>query len=519
MTEKFQAWLVANGYDAEAVAGADHDRQRKHLEAAWKAETEPPPVATPVPPPAAQGGTQTMDEIIAAARTEEARKNRITEMVGEAVTSPFVTAQGISTFEALGRQAIEGKWDLQKFELEMLRAGRPSGPGVHVARHNPEVNDSVIEAAVCKGAGLTRMEKYFPGQVLEATDRHYKHGMGLCDLIMTYARKGGYGGHSVKANPEAAMKAARRATDIQAAGSWGPSTQGASIGSMLANVANKFLRNGFEAVENVWSRISARRSVNDFKQVSTYSLTGDLTFKKLPPGGEIQHGQIDATSYTNQVDTYARMLGLDRRDVLNDDISAFASVSRRLGRGGAIALNKLFWGIFLNNSSFFTSGRNNVTTGIGSPYLTLAALDISNAKFRTQTDVDGNPVGVMPRILLVPPALEATAKTLMSSALLASGATTAPGTPTANIWANMFTVESSAYMQDSSLTGYSASTWYLLASPEDMPVIEVAFLNGQETPIVETADSDFGMLGQAFRGYFDLGVALQEYRGGQKNTA
>jgi hypothetical protein len=38
------------------------------------------------------------------------------------------------------------------------------------------------------------------------------------------------------------------------------------------------------------------------------------------------------------------------------------------------------------------------------------------------------------------------------------------------------------------------------------------FLNGQQTPIVENADADFNQLGIQFRGYYDFGVGIQEYR-------
>jgi hypothetical protein len=123
----------------------------------------------------------------------------------------------------------------------------------------------------------------------------------------------------------------------------------------------------------------------------------------------------------------------------------------------------------------------------------------------------------MPRILLVPPALEVTAQTLMSSTMLTIGSGTAAA-PSTNVWAGKYRVVSSPYMQDSTLTGNSATGWYLLADPNDLPVIEVAFLNGVETPIVEEADSDFSMLGRAFRGYYDIGVAFQEYRAGAKSA-
>jgi len=45
-------------------------------------------------------------------------------------------------------------------------------------------------------------------------------------------------------------------------------------------------------------------------------------------------------------------------------------------------------------------------------------------------------------------------------------------------------------------------------------VIEVAFLNGQESPTIETADADFNVLGIKLRGYHDLGCALQDPRAG-----
>ena len=41
-------------------------------------------------------------------------------------------------------------------------------------------------------------------------------------------------------------------------------------------------------------------------------------------------------------------------------------------------------------------------------------------------------------------------------------------------------------------------------------MIETAFLNGQEAPVIETADADFNVLGIQMRGYHDFGVALQD---------
>jgi hypothetical protein len=402
---------------------------------------------------------------------------------------------------------------VQQFELEVLRASRPRLPGViaRPGRSDAAADSSVVEAAVCMAGKLDNLEKAFKPETLEAARRHWRNGLGLGELILTAARRNaGYQGLSLRnSDLKQVLKAAFQA-DIRA-GAWGPSTY--DLGGIVTAVANKFLRVAFEAVDSAWRMITAVRSVNDFKTITSYSLTGDLQYKKLPPGGEIQHGTLGSVSYTNQADTYATILGIDRRDLINDDLGALTRIGVRMGRGGALAINDVFWAEFLNNSSFFTAGNNNVITGGGSA-LSLAGLEDADEKFRLQTDPDGKPLGIMPKLLVVPTALRITALNLMNSILVQSGSTAAGGIPDKNPFAGAFEVVSSPYMQNSAYTGFSATAWYLLASPADLPTIETVFLNGQEMPTVESSDADINMLGIAFRGYHDFGCNLQEFRAG-----
>jgi len=85
--------------------------------------------------------------------------------------------------------------------------------------------------------------------------------------------------------------------------------------------------------------------------------------------------------------------------------------------------------------------------------------------------------------------------------------------PVANPHQGKFRAEVSRYLANTQYTGASAKAWYLLADPKDLPVIEVAFLNGQESPTIETAEADFNRLGVQMRGYHDFGVALQDQSG------
>jgi hypothetical protein len=286
------------------------------------------------------------------------------------------------------------------------------------------------------------------------------------------------------------------------------------IGGILSNVANKFLLEGFFSVERVWRSICAVRNVSDFKTVTSYRLIGKDQYEQVAPGGELKHGALGEESYTNKADTFGLLLTIDRRDMINDDLGAITTVPRKLGRGSGLAINDVFWTVFLNNAAFFTAGRKNLITGADTA-LSIDALTKAEVAFLDQVDSDGKPIGIMPSILLVPTALSAMATQLFKSVEIRDTSASTKY-PIANPHQGKFRAEVSRYLANSKYTGNSAKAWYLLADPADLPVIEVAFLNGQESPTIETAEADFNVLGIQMRGYHDFGAALQDYRGGMR---
>ena len=58
------------------------------------------------------------------------------------------------------------------------------------------------------------------------------------------------------------------------------------------SAANKFLLEGFFAVERTWRNICAVRNVSDFKTVTSYRLIGEDQYEQVPTGGEIKHGTL-----------------------------------------------------------------------------------------------------------------------------------------------------------------------------------------------------------------------------------
>ncbi len=449
-----------------------------------------------------------IDRITARARAESDRRRRIREMTAEVLAQRPELADDLGK---LAHAALEAGWKPDKYQLEVMRLGR-SYTGIGGPRRDDgRLEGAVIEAALCLAGGLDTeaLEAQFSEQALDAASRRYRHGLGLCETLLIFAQANGYRGYG-RSDLKGLLQFAF--ADVQAAGGGGLSTL--SLPGILSNVANKFLRAGFDAVESTWREIAAIRSVRDFKQVSSYSLTGGFVYEEIPPGGELKHATVGEAAYTNQAKTYGRMFGIDRRDLINDDLDALTAVPRRLGRGGALKLNEVFWSTFLDNAAFFAAGNNNYAEGADTA-LGIDALTQAEQLFLDQTDPDGHPLAVAPAILLVPNALYVPATQIMNSTELRDPASTKK-TPVANPHAGKFRPVRSSYLSNTSYTGSSSKAWYLLADPNDMPVIEVAFLNGQQQPTVESADADFHNLGIQMRGYHDFGVALQEPRGGVK---
>lgn len=467
------------------------------------------PAKAPAPPTEHldTANSEDLDQIIARSRAEHDRRTRIVEMTAKVVTERPELADDL---DRLCKTALEAKWDVQRYELEVLRHSRRA-PGV-IVRQKAGNDANVIEAALCVAGGLEDIEKQYDDPVLTAADQRFRHGLGLGELLLMFAQANGYHGAGRSNLQELLRFAFASDRDANLLNAAGPSTL--SLPGILSNVANKFLRAGFEAVEATWRDIAAIRSVRDFKQVTSYSLTGGFQYEEVAPGGELKHATAGETAYTNQARTYGRMFGIDRRDIINDDLDALTAVPRRLGRGAALKLNDVFWATYLANAAFFNTGNKNYLDGADTA-LSIDGLDKAYTLFNEQTDPDGHPLSVTPVILLVPNALFVGASQLMSSTELRNNAGTSKY-PINNPFAGMFRVVRSSYLSNPTYTGGSSKAWYLLADPNDMPVIEVAFLNGQQRPTVENADADFNMLGIQMRGYHDFGCALQEPRGGVK---
>lgn len=457
-----------------------------------------------------RGPTMNENETIETIRATQARE---TERIG-AIRQVCGRDHG-----AIEAKAISEGWSPERTEIEVLRAERDARElhTLRSSRSTPPASGSdrlgrhghaALEAAFARAVGVD-VEEHFKPEVLEAADR-VGQGYGLQELLLAAARENGYSGTRGRITQGSLKEILGYALPPVTASL--PST--IHVSGILSNVAGKLILDGFNSVENTWRTIAKISSVSDFKTATRYRLTSSLEYEEVGSAGEIKHGTLGEESYTMEAKTYAKMLTLTRKDIINDDLGAFDQLRKRLGMGSALRINRLFWQTFLDDAAFFTTGRGNLIDDVLST--DPACLDNAIARFMALADSDGHPLGITPSILLVQPAQLATARRLFVSSEIRGTADDA--FVVANPYQGMYTPEVSAYLSSTAIPRSSSTAWWLLADPAVLPVAEIAFLHGQQSPTVESADVDFNMLGISLRGYHDFGCTLAEYRAGVKST-
>lgn len=467
--------------------------------------TVPPEPAAPTPVQATATGLDPYGEIERRQRYD----SEVRTLLMQAVERQAITASRANELEreyAQSQPSIDRiRLELQESELQAMRDGRYRGQSGHgVSTDDPQQQAEIVECAFARACGI---EAGYSDQIQQiAHDKYGSRGIGLAQLLHIAATANGYRGASWNVNREVLEFA--MPPMLYAASS--PSTY--RVSGILSNIANKMIVDAFNAVESSWRSVAAVNPTRDFKEMSTFALTGDFTYKKVNPGGEITHAVAGEETYGNKADTYARLMGISRTDLINDDLGAFNRVRLKLGRGAALSLNEIFWAEFnALAASWWTAGRGNYFEGADSA-LDIDSLGTAEQLFRDQVDLDDNPLGVMPAILLVTNKNATNGRKLVNDTeMRVDGASARESYTTGNPWVGMFQLAISSYLGNAKFGG-TADQWFLLANPLDLPTIEVVFLNGQQTPFIEQAAADFDQLGIQLRGYHDFGVRKQEYR-------
>jgi phage major head subunit gpT-like protein len=404
----------------------------------------------------------------------------------------------------LKARATAGEISLEQYRMEavdLIRAERPQAPIIHGSTR--DVTPEIVQACLCKNAGLPNIEKHFDTRILEATDR--AGNLGIQELLLKAAMDNGYTGRQriTDGNYREVMQHAM----IRASGF---STH--SIVNLLSNSAGKFAVDGYQMYPSRARPIAAVLSADNFKTRTGYRMTADIKYEEVPPAGEIHHGKFcEDTIFSYMIKTFAKMLALTRQDIINDDLGVFNSLRDIFGRGAAQTLENDFWKMILGNAnSFFGEENNNVIDDV----LSIAGISAAVTKFRQLTDSNGDPILATPFYLGVPPELEETSNRLYTSpAVLVD---TDDEIPNGNPHQNKYLPLIVPHLSNANYTGNSTTAWYLFAN--DVKAAGIAYLNGIAVPNIEVSDTDFNTLGIQIRGVFDYAVCLIDPNGAIKST-
>lgn len=503
-TMTFEEFLESLSIEASAIT----DEQRADLETAWKIKTgKVGTIAATVTGNTPGGGGEPAvterdaDDLIADIRAKHAaeldRIAKVRELCGD--EHPDICAKAVS----------EG-WSEQKTELEILKSGRSTiGIAVRRGSAGEPVNTNVLEAAVLMSLGYDDKEMLagYDEPVVDQADRI--RGMGLKDLCLACARLERLDVPTVFGNGTEVIRAA---------------TSTRSLTSIVSNVVSKIAMKIYEAHPIVAFQIGRERTVPDFKSVSSYRLDGTGKWEQVGKDSKLKHGLLEDTGYTNQADTYGQIIGIGRKDIINDDLGILRDIGRLMGQSGAALIDDLLFTLLLaNTGSFFSSGNGNLSSGSNSAF-GLTGLGTARQIFRKfkagpgAKDKDKRPINVQPKVLLVPPELETDAEAILNSTSLNLAGTTDSEKPSQNPWRNKYRLAVAPHLSDSTYTGNSATAWFLFADPAIVPALEIAFVNGKRTPTIERVAPPSDVLGLYYRGYLDVGVSFVDPKGAVKSA-
>ncbi|MBI2193342.1 MAG: Mu-like prophage major head subunit gpT family protein [Planctomycetes bacterium] len=395
----------------------------------------------------------------------------------------------------LKARAIDGELsvkDLQAELLHILRASRPAVPMIASGAIRGVSCEQAVEAALLMRLGREKLaEKALGPEVCGQAKRlGAAHALDLCRAALEAD------GREIPSGRMELVKASLSTYSLPAA---------------LGNVANKLLLDAYEESPATWRALAAIRSVADFKPNTAIrpSFTGQL--EQLAPGGELRHGSVRESVTTFKVDTFGRLLGIDRRDLVNDDLSVFEETSRAMGKAAMRKVSDLVYETLLANAGgFFSAANGNLLTGVDAA-LGPDSLAKAIQAMQTQRDEEANDLDIRPATLLVPPELAVTAKSLLESEFVQRMAEE----PTGNSLRRAVALEVEPRLSNAAKFKGQASSkhWYLFAAPSACSLI-VAFLNGKQAPTVEYfgLEQEVDRLAVSWRVYHDFGASLCDPR-------
>lgn len=281
---------------------------------------------------------------------------------------------------------------------------------------------------------------------------------------------------------------------------------------LLEGSNRRVLLTAFETASKTWREFCRVGTVGDFREYKRLKKGLITSLDTLAENEQYKNKETKDGVYEKiSAKKYGNTLGVTMEMLVNDDLDAMVSLAADLGEAAALTIEKKVYETLLANpvmnedatTLFHANHGNLIATGGG---LDVANLDAMRVLMKNQKDVNKvDFINITPDIGLFPSSLYGKAQVVNNSEFdhTSSASSTMP---------NSVRGLMRKIIDTPRLTG----TAYYLFSSKHLP-IEVAFLNGQEAPFMDSQEA-FNFDGMQWKIRHVFGVAAVEWRGAVKNA-
>lgn len=213
-----------------------------------------------------------------------------------------------------------------------------------------------------------------------------------------------------------------------------------------------------------------RRRVPDFNTAIMQRLDVAADLLPVQEHGEFTRGTFSDTGEAVTVSTFGRILGATRQVIVNDQFGRLSDPLRLFANAAAARIDSLLHLPLLANNgagqtmsdgfTLFHSSRGNIGTPAA---LDVAGLSAARVAMRNQKNLVGEPLYIVPKFLLVGPALETQAEQLLTQIA-------ATQVDQVNVFAGKLQLLISPRITD--------RRWYLIGPPSTLPALVFVELSG-----------------------------------------
>jgi len=405
----------------------------------------------------------------------------------------------------------------EKVQREMEKQNQPAGSSVDVTRSAIDKAEDAVRAGLLKRAFRSANIKSQP----EVDSDGGLESVELIRMAEIILRSGGINTDRMAKRDIAAVAmgntSAMYRLGIKRDGEAYHTT--GTFSNLLLDASNKTLLAAYAEAPftwNLWARQAS--SVADFKNINRIRYSEAASLSVVPENDSYSESVMSDEKESYKVEKYGKVSTVSWETIVNDDLDALARTPAMMGMAARRTQNEKIYEVLTQNlamadgNDLFSVAHSNLAGSAAAP--SVASLNLAYTSMMTQTGVDRKTIiNVEPQFIIGPPSLRGTILQLLGSfSDPVAGGSSAGNANTLNIHQNVLTP-----IIEPQLESASSTAWYLASSSSLIDTVEIAFLQGEEAPVLESEfdmkrDCYFYKVRQTF------GVKAIDWRGLYKNA-